>query len=649
MSWTLIFQNLVAYSLQIGMLVGVAAAIPTVLRLRQPGVKLAYWQVLLAICLLLPLQPWKQAAATGTVQITTVMTAVRPVHHVSSRFTLPRGEMVLLILLAGVAIRLVWLAVGFWKLRRYRRHSRPLDPAPAWSVEAALLVSDDIASPVTFGWRKPVVLLPAHFPELDARVQDAILCHEIMHVRRGDWLFTVAEELVRAIFWFHPAIWWLLGEIGLAREQEVDRLAIEITHEREHYMDALLAIAGAGAHLDLAPAPLFLRKRHLRHRVILILQEAHMSKTRLISTLTTGLAVLVAACWLATGVFPLTAEPQEVNDAAGVTVNLNGSTVLHRAAVHYPASALQHGVQGAVSVEVKLDATGNVSDAHVLSGPDELRAAVLQSVLEWHFTRDAANSTREVQVAFELPAKGVEGGITGGVQGGVSGGVLGGIIGGVAPNNRATTDDLKKTSYRIAGIVVTGLSDQATDELLATLPVHEGDEATPEDLRKVGKAISDFDEHLTFNQVNMPEGSILWISAGPITREGMEAVRNKALSSLPAESLPPPPPPPAGGIPGNPPQRIKVNGNVQSAMIVSKVPPVYPELAKSARVQGVVRLAAVIGKDGTMQELHVLEGPPLLVQAAMDAVKQWTYRPTMLNGEPISVETTIEVNFTLNQ
>ena len=78
MSWTLIFQNLVAYSLQIGMLVGVAAAIPALLRLRQPGVKLAYWQMLLAVCLLLPLQPWKQAAATGTVQITTVITAVRP-------------------------------------------------------------------------------------------------------------------------------------------------------------------------------------------------------------------------------------------------------------------------------------------------------------------------------------------------------------------------------------------------------------------------------------------------------------------------------------------------------------------------------------------------------------------------------------------
>ena len=85
---------------------------------------------------------------------------------------------------------------------------------------------------------------------------------------RRDWLFTVAEELVRAVFWFHPAIWWLLGEIQLAREQAVDRRVIEITQSRDPYMDALLAMAGARPQLDLAPAPLFLRKRHLKQRVV---------------------------------------------------------------------------------------------------------------------------------------------------------------------------------------------------------------------------------------------------------------------------------------------------------------------------------------------------------------------------------------------
>jgi len=361
-----------------------------------------------------------------------------------------------------------------------------------------------------------------------------------------------------------------------------------------------------------------------------------MSKTRLISTLTTGLAVLVAACWLASGVFPLTAGPQEVNDAAGVTVNLNGSTVLHRAAVHYPASALQHGVQGAVSVAVKLDATGNVSDAHVLSGPDELRAAVLQSVLEWHFTRDAANSTREVLVTFEMPAKGVEGGIVGGVTGGVGGGIVVGVprgISGGVPDGAIAADrnGAQANPQPLSHILVLGLSDQSRDQLLATLPIHEGDTLNGENIAKAEAAVKAFDEHLTVAWVMGPNGDRTLLILGP---------------GVPP---PPPPPPPAGAGSGNPPARIKVGSILQSAMIVKKVPPVYPALAKSAGVEGVVHLSALVAKDGTIQELHCLGGPAMLIQAAMDAVKQWVYRPTLLNGDPVAVETTIDINFTLSQ
>ncbi|HEX3745373.1 MAG TPA: energy transducer TonB [Bryobacteraceae bacterium] len=121
------------------------------------------------------------------------------------------------------------------------------------------------------------------------------------------------------------------------------------------------------------------------------------------------------------------------------------------------------------------------------------------------------------------------------------------------------------------------------------------------------------------------------------------------IGSVPSAAPPPPPPPPPVAKKVETPQRIRVGGNVQSAMIIRKTSPVYPQLAKSARVQGVVHLAAVIAKDGTIQELHSLGGPALLIQAAMDAVKTWVYRPTMLNGEPVQVETTIDVNFTLNQ
>jgi protein TonB len=96
-------------------------------------------------------------------------------------------------------------------------------------------------------------------------------------------------------------------------------------------------------------------------------------------------------------------------------------------------------------------------------------------------------------------------------------------------------------------------------------------------------------------------------------------------------------------------QRIRVGGNVQQAKLVRQPKPAYPPLAKQARIQGVVHLSAIIAKDGTIQKLEVIGGHPLLVPAALEAVKQWVYQPTLLNGEPVEVITQIDVNFTLSQ
>jgi protein TonB len=113
---------------------------------------------------------------------------------------------------------------------------------------------------------------------------------------------------------------------------------------------------------------------------------------------------------------------------------------------------------------------------------------------------------------------------------------------------------------------------------------------------------------------------------------------------------PPPPPPPPKAVEKPPtPTRIRVGGNVAAASLIRKVQPVYPQLAKQARVQGSVHFTAIIGKDGTIQNLQLIGGHPLLVQAAQDAVKQWLYKPTLLNGEPVEVVTQIDVNFTLSQ
>jgi protein TonB len=108
-------------------------------------------------------------------------------------------------------------------------------------------------------------------------------------------------------------------------------------------------------------------------------------------------------------------------------------------------------------------------------------------------------------------------------------------------------------------------------------------------------------------------------------------------------------PPAAATAPAAPQEPLQVGGDVQAAKIIRKVVPIYPTLAKAARVSGTVHLLGVVAKDGTIQKLQVLSGPPLLVQAAVDAVKQWVYRPTLLDRQPVEVVAPIDVIFTLSQ
>jgi len=95
------------------------------------------------------------------------------------------------------------------------------------------------------------------------------------------------------------------------------------------------------------------------------------------------------------------------------------------------------------------------------------------------------------------------------------------------------------------------------------------------------------------------------------------------------------------------PQRVRVSSGVQSGLLIRKVNPAYPPLARQARIQGVVLLQAQISKDGNIENLQLISGHPMLAPAAIEAVKQWKYKPYLLNGEPVEVETQVQVNFTL--
>jgi TonB family protein len=456
------------------------------------------------------------------------------------------------LLVAGAGLRFAWIGVGFLRLARYRDKSEALPEPLAFAgvlqqrlgTNAALRISREARGPVTFGWLKPVVLLPERFLEFEPELQEAVLCHELWHVQRRDWLFTVGEECIRAVLWFHPAVWWLIGRIHLVREQVVDREAIRLTDSRDPYLRALLAVAGHHIEPDLAPASLFLRKHHLDQRVAAVVRkEIPMSRIRSIACVSLMSSAVVAAVWLAGSAFPLQAVPQateSIDPGAGGprvfvqgkdyrvyaltgVVEQGGEHLTHEPHVLYSPEALGDRVEGRVVLELSVDNNGRVYDALVISGPQQLRRTALMSVLHWRYSQ-----------AIPLPTK----------------------------------------------LAVTIRFD---------LPPH---------------------------------------TAQMSPAEGAEAAG-------------------AASVSGAQPKRIRVGGKVQHARLVRHVRPEYPALAKQARIDGLVVLNVAISPAGNVEEIDVESGHPLLIPAAVNAVKQWGYRPVLLNGVPVAVETEVQVTFAL--
>jgi protein TonB len=132
-----------------------------------------------------------------------------------------------------------------------------------------------------------------------------------------------------------------------------------------------------------------------------------------------------------------------------------------------------------------------------------------------------------------------------------------------------------------------------------------------------------------------------------VVKETPEPAPPQPVGQLPAVQPPPAAqPPPAPAAPQEP---LKVGGNVQEAKLIRRITPVYPPLARQARVTGVVRVEATIGKDGKIAKVSALSGPPLLRQAATDSVRQWIYQPSLLNGQPVEVVTQVDVSFNLGR
>jgi beta-lactamase regulating signal transducer with metallopeptidase domain len=389
MNMPLWLSNLLFWSVQVAALVLAAGFLPRLLKIRQPGVLLAYWRALLAVSLALPFfQPWHRLQGTGAIAATPGIVgenanarAILTASPATTHWQLPSVEVfasiVGSVLLVGIAARFVILAVGLLKLRQFRRGSSPIsqlvdcvavleEMRARVHTRAEFRISTDVDSPVTFGFTSPVILLPERFPRMDEQFQAAIACHELLHVRRRDWVHHLAEEIIRTALWFHPAIAWLIGRVRLAREQVVDHEVVRLTKAPKPYVEALLEIMASRTLSAAIPAPPFLVERQLAERVALMLKEVRMSRTRLIASLITITCCLALTVTLAAWAFPLKVAPLPAQNppqtgvtqgiSGGVTGGVNGGvaqSVSGGAAdgirKQNPAQGVKNGVSGGAS------------------------------------------------------------------------------------------------------------------------------------------------------------------------------------------------------------------------------------------------------------------------------------------------------------
>jgi TonB family protein len=576
MNASLVLENIGVFSLQAAALILVGLLLPRVLKLARP---LVFLQMLLVAVVLLPLwQSWTRPV--------TVVPRVAPGRVVLPSTALQRVDAAapvavdwalvgLGFLGLGVAGRAAWLALGLARLRSLRQYAEP--------VGAGVAVSTEIAGPVTFGFRRPVILLPPAVMALSEVARAAILAHERAHIRRRDWLFALSEEIVLCVLWFHPAVWLLVSRIRLVREQVVDLEASRAAASREIYVDALLAVAEARMQPYFAPAPPFLRRRQLAARIHSLILEVPMSRLRTITSYgAAALCTIAMAVWVTTS-FPLQAAPQ-LTEAPPDNISVQGAEFVFGVPPAYPISARRSGVEGPVTVEVTLAPNGEVSDARVISGPQELRRAAMDAVLNFQFK--PGPTVAQVTLLFRVPA--VE-----------------------ADPNRTTA-----TAIEVSKNVPPAIAET----LRARLAIFEGQPFAPQLIGDIMTIVQRVSRNITvrMEQRTGPGGQKTFLILGPPEMNGA----------------------PMPGL-------IRVGGMVQAANLIEKVDPVYPPLARQARIHGTVRYNVTIDREGAVSVMEVVSGHPLLITSAQVALRQYRYKVTKLNGQPVEVSTQVDVNFTL--
>lgn len=417
--------NLVAYSVQLAVVVGAAVLLMTTLRVTSPRASLRFWQMLFAAAVLSPFgQLWMPRDPSHEVRAAGALWSVVALEgEGSGQLTLLDGSpatLLVAVLAVGVVARLGWLALGLLRLRAISRESesaaaiQPLASSLQRDLDVAADVrfSSDVSAPATIGVRRPVVLLPHRVQHLEPALQRAILSHELIHVRRGDWLSAMVEELWCAVLWFNPAARALASRLSLARETLVDEATIAHTRDRRAYAAALLAFSTTEPRLLGATA--LIGRRHLQQRIDLIAQEGSMRRSSLAIRLAVVAAIVSLAGMTTMAYAPLVAAASAQSGKPvkpGSDPSILLPKVVHEVKPDYTREAMQAKVQGSVYLSVVVLASGEVGDITVTQSLDKehgLDDEAVKAMRQWTFepgTQDGKPVPVEVEIEMRFTLK----------------------------------------------------------------------------------------------------------------------------------------------------------------------------------------------------------------------------------------------------
>ncbi len=432
------------------------AAVLRILSVKTAAARHAAWAGVMLVMLLLPLCAlWGPKVSvrllpalpehTATPAVATAEASPYLTHAETPALPRPQPRWnwitgLLAVYLVGVAVFLTRLTLGTLQARGLVRQALRRD---------GKLFSGVCGVPITVGWLRPVMVLPANWPEWPAEQLDAVLMHEREHARRRDPLFQWLALLNRAVFWFHPLSWWLEKRIAALAEEACDAAVLAHGHDPRDYSRYLIEMARSVSRrgVRIQVWGMAMAGGSLEGRIRRILEGGplpQVSRPRL--------AIAFMACAATSGAFatgaldrqrparqaertappaqfqsaspnpapanparrPLLAQIQRqtttgmsIADAPGVNVS-GADRLLHRDALEYPAEARAKGIEGVVVLDLTLAPDGTLADAAVISGPLELRGSALSSILKWHFSKEAA-TRQQVTVQFSLPARGPAG------------------------------------------------------------------------------------------------------------------------------------------------------------------------------------------------------------------------------------------------